>query len=62
MKKEIVNGVIQAQASDEATFLLAAIKETDGMEVERDDWPTAEALVAMGLITLGPARGPGGNW
>lgn len=45
-----------------ATALLAGIKETDGAEIPREQWPLAEMLVSRGLITLGASRGPGGNW
>ena len=42
----------------ELANLLATIKETDGAEIPREQWPLAEVLVARGLITLGGARGP----
>jgi len=45
-----------------ATGMLAAIAETDGAEIPREQWPLAEVLVARGLITLGSPRGPGGDW
>lgn len=38
--------------------MLANIKDLDGMEIPREQWPLAEVLVARGLITLGGARGP----
>lgn len=42
--------------------LLELIRSTDGAELYRDDWHTAERLVKKGLITLGPARGPKNAW
>ena len=42
--------------------MLSAVKAYQGIEVHRDDWPTAEALEAAGEITLGTARGPNGDW
>lgn len=44
------------------TAMLDAIKETNGAEIQIDDWPVAEALAQRGLITLGPARGPFRAW
>lgn len=48
--------------SIEAQTLYDDIVATDGREIERDEWPIAEELVAQGMVTLGPARGPGRNW
>jgi hypothetical protein len=42
--------------------LLDEVRACDGAEVYRARWPDAEALVKAGLITLGGARGPGGDW
>jgi hypothetical protein len=42
--------------------LLEACFETEGAELPKSDWPTAEQLVAKGLARLNGARGPGGQW
>lgn len=46
----------------EARELLRAATETDGLELPKEDWVTAQVLVDMGLGSLGPARGPGRAW
>jgi hypothetical protein len=45
-----------------ATGMLATIKETNGAEIPREQWPLAELLASRGLITLGAPRGPSGDW
>lgn len=42
--------------------ILSTARDCGGMEVCRDWWTEAERLVATGKITLGPTRGPGGDW
>ena len=72
LRKKTVKGRVLTKAEhrmedapvDEATLATAleAIAENDGAEIPREQWPLAEVLVKRGLITLGPARGPGGDW
>lgn len=50
-----------AEKSDEE-WMLDMVRECNGAEIQRDDWPVAESLVAAGKIYLGRARGPGGDW
>lgn len=48
--------------SSYAESMLEAAIYCDGLEVHREDWPTAEEIVRAGKGTLGPARGPAGAW
>jgi hypothetical protein len=47
---------------EEDKKLFESIKATDGAEIHQHDWLKAERLVRLGLITLGPARGPNNMW
>ena len=47
---------------DEANEMLREVRECNGAEIHRDEWPIAEALASHGKIFLGSPRGPGGNW
>ena len=38
------------------------IRRCEGLEVHKDDVAEFEELERMGLVTLGPARGPGRKW
>jgi len=42
--------------------LFACIQQCEGYEVHESWWPEAESLTKQGLITLGGARGPHGQW
>ena len=53
---------MSVKMSEEAQEWLDCIKECDGAEVHRDDWETVGELVDLGLVDLGSARGPGGDW
>jgi len=49
--------------STDAKEWLDCIKECDGAEVHRDEWPIVQTLVDAGLVDFGPGRGPGpGDW
>ena len=48
--------------SVEAQEWLEVITNCDGAEVYQEAWPVVEELVRLGLVSLGPARGPGTIW
>ncbi|KKL11647.1 hypothetical protein LCGC14_2543660 [marine sediment metagenome] len=48
--------------SEDAKEWLDCIKECDGAEVYEDDWEVVRELVSLGLVDLGPARGPSRSW
>ena len=46
----------------EEASLLAGVQRCDGLELHRDDWPTACSLSDKGLVRLSSPRGPGKNF
>lgn len=52
----------EQQDAHNKAVLLETTLMCEGAEVPRDWWHLADELVAEGKITLGRARGPGGDW
>ena len=45
--------------NNDAKDILQMIKDCDGAEIHKDDWPILDELRNEGYILVGGARGPG---
>jgi hypothetical protein len=60
--REAIKNLVRAGRQKADDDLMKEIDSCAGAEVPREQWRSAERLVAAGKITLGPARGPGRDW